>query len=61
MQESENRQEDCGLELIKVFMEAKCGLCTTEVFLESYLIEINFRIDICYVTVLLVCVCCDGI
>ena len=29
IQEPENRQEDCGLELFLVAMEAKCDFCTS--------------------------------
>ena len=29
IQESENRQENCGLEFIKAVREEKCGFCAT--------------------------------
>ena len=54
IKESENIQEDYGLELIIAFMEENVDSALQKVFLEFHLIEIIFRIDICCVMIFFV-------
>ena len=58
IQESENRQEDCGLELIKAVKFEECRICTIRGNSKPLSLKLS-RIDICYVMILIVCVCCD--
>ena len=60
IQDSENRQEDCGFELIKTVKEEECGICATRGNSKSLSLKLS-RIDICCMMILLVCVCCDYI
>ena len=60
IEELVNRQEDCGLELIKVVIAEKCGICATRGNSKSLQLKLH-RIDICCVMILFVCVCCNYI
>ena len=60
IQESENRQENCGLELIKVIRVEKCGISITSDNSKPSSLKLS-RIDICYVMILIICECCDYI
>ena len=60
IQELEDRQEDCGLEFIKIVKEEECEICTTRGNSKPFSLKVS-RIDIHCVMILLVCVCCDYI
>ena len=61
IQESENRQEDCGLELIMAAMEEKCGFYAIRGISKTLPLKLNFRIDICCITISFAYVNCDNI
>ena len=58
IQESENRQEDCGLELINTVRMEKWGIWATRGNSKTFSLKLN-KIDIYYVMILLVRVCYD--
>ena len=60
IQESENRQEDCDLELIKPVWSKEYGICASKANNKSFSLKI-YKIDIYYVVILIVCECCDYI
>ena len=60
IQESENRQEDYGIELIKAVKVEECGNCTIRGNSKSFLLKLT-RIDVYYVMILIICECCDYI
>ena len=60
IQESENKQENCGIELIKVVKEEECGICTKRSNSKSLPLKLSI-INIYCVMIPFVCVCCDYI
>ena len=60
IQESENRQEDGGLKLIKPIISEECGICTIRDNPKSTSSRL-YRIDMYYIVILIICEFCDYI
>ena len=60
IQESENIQEDCGLELMKAVRFEECGICATRGNSKSLSLKLT-RIDVCYMMILIIRECRDYI
>ena len=60
IQESENRQEDCGMELIKTTRVKEYEICATRGNFKPLSLKLS-RIDICYMIILIIYVYCDYI
>ena len=58
--ELDNRQEDCGMELIKTVRVEECGICATRGNSKPLPWKLS-RIDICYMMILIIYMCCDYI
>ena len=60
IQESKNRQEDYDLELIEIIRSEECGICAPRGNSKSLSLKL-YRINICYIEILIICKCCDYI
>ena len=56
IRESENRQEDSGLELIKGIRFEKSGIYATRGNPKSLLLKL-YKINLCYMVILIICEC----